>query len=314
MTPPILVDRDEPGLIAVAMTTWTLDTLRALDLKYAKEGVHLHQRPFRAATEILGSAFSMGVGGNPEVHKIMAAYEAMIPEVNSSWPGMGIGLAAVVDQVRKVTVPVVFGERLLEPWSALGFPSQEAWWTWCREDERIAAGTAFAFADLLDLTYGLDELNGSSGADLELWKMATSNLADAANNLPTAFGVDSVLQPICLVAELSMKAALVRNGADPKSFGKKGGEGHDLKRLSARLAAETPHRDDPLITEIVARMPPYVDSRYRPAGLTRLDVVRLATGVQYIAASTVRRFSDRDFAGESETGAWPAPRPQMFPA
>jgi hypothetical protein len=296
------------------MTKWTLETLRALDLKYAKEGVHMHQRPFRAATEILGSAFSMGIGGNPEVQKIMAAYEAMIPEVNSSWPGMGIGLAAVIDQVRKVTVPVVFGECTLEPWSALGFPSKEAWWMWCREDERIAAGTAFAFADLLDLTYGLDELSGGNGADLELWKMATSNLADAANNLPTTFSVDSVVQPICLVAELSMKAALVRNGAGPTSFGKKGGEGHDLKKLSARLAAERPHSNDPLISEIVARMPPYVGSRYKPAGLTRLGVVQLATGVQFIAASTVRRFSHRDFAGDSETSEWPAPRPQMFPA
>lgn len=294
------------------MTEWTLDTLRALDLKYANEGVHMHQRPFRAATEILGAAFSMGAGGNPEVQKIMAAYEAMIPEVNSSWPGMGIGLAAVVDQVRKVTVPVVFGERALEPWAALGFPSQEAWWSWCREDERLAAGTAFAFADLLDLTYGLDDLKGGSGADLELWKMATSNLADAANNLPTTFSVDSVLQPICLVAELAMKAALVRNGEDPSSFGRKGGEGHDLTKLSSRLATEKPHRDDARIADIVGRMPAYVGSRYKPAGLTRLDVVRLALGVQFIAASTVRRYSDRDYAQPMETGEWPAPRPALF--
>ena len=294
------------------MKTWNLETLRALDLKYAKEGLHMHQRPFRAAMEILGSAFSMGAGGNPEVQKIMAAYEAMIPEVNSSWPGMGIGLAAVFDQVRKVTVPVVFGEQALEPWSALGFPSKEAWWLWCREDERLAAGTAFAFADLLDLTYGLDDLKDGSSADLELWKMATSNLADAANNLPTTFSVDSVLQPICLVAELAMKAALVRNGADPKSFGQKGGEGHDLKKLSSRLATEKPHRDDAHIADIVARMPAYVGSRYKPAGLTRLDVVRLALGVQFIAASTVRRYSDRDFAQPMETGDWPAPRPPLF--
>lgn len=272
----------------------------------------MHQRPFRAAMEILGPAFSMGVGGNPEVQKIMATYEAMIPEVNSSWPGMGIGLAAVVDQVRKVTVPVVFGERMLEPWGALGFPSKEAWWLWCRENERIAAGTAFAFADLLDLTYGLDDLKGGEGADLELWKMATSNLADTANTLPATFSVDSVLQPICLVAELSMKAALVRNGADPKAFGQKGGEGHDLVKLSLRLAKELPHREDPQICVITARMPHYVGSRYKPAGMTRLDVVRLAGGVQFVAASTVRRFSDRDFAAESETGSWPAPRPLWF--
>ena len=83
--------------------------------------------------------------------------------------------------------------------------------------------------------------------------MATSNLADAANNLPTAFSVDSVLQPICMTVELSLKAALVRNGADPNSF--KGPAGHDLGKLADRLAAETPHRDDASIREVINHMP-----------------------------------------------------------
>lgn len=293
------------------MTKWTLDTLRALDLEYAKEGVYLHQRPFRAAVDILGPQFSIGVGGNPEVRKIMDAYEQMVPEVNASWPGMGIGLVAVVDQVRKVTVPVVFGEVSLLVWRALGFDSQQAWWSWCREDERIGATTHFAFADLHDLTFGLDDLRGSSGDDLVLWKMASSNLADAANNLPTAFSVDSVLQPICMVAELSLKAALVRNGADPDSF--RGPDGHKLAKLAARLANEIPHRHDVLIAEVIAKLPPYVNSRYKPAGLVRLDVVRLALGVQFVAAATVRRFGTRDLAAMMEAGGWPAPRPSLFP-
>lgn len=140
--------------------------------------------------------------------------------------------------------------------------------------------------------------------------MATSNLADAANNLPTAFSVDSVLQPICMVAELSLKAALVRNGADPYSF--KGKDGHDLAKLADRLAVELPHRDDPRVKELIDRLPPYVASRYKPAGLSRFDVVRLALGVQFVAASTVRRSSDRDLAAELETGGWPAPRPPLF--
>ncbi|MDB5700536.1 MAG: hypothetical protein JWL66_735 [Sphingomonadales bacterium] len=292
------------------MTIWTIETLRALDLTYARKGVHLHQRPFHAAVDILGNQFSMGVGGNPEVQKIMAAYAEMIPEVNSAWPGMGIGLAAVVDQVRKVTMPVVFGEQMLEPWQALGFADANAWWTWCREDERIAAETHFAFADLLDLTYGLDDIRDGTGADLELWQMATSNLADAANNLPTAFSVDSILQPICMVAELSLKAALVRGGADPKSF--KGKDGHDFGKLADRLASERAHRDDASVRDVIAHLPPYVDSRYKPAGLSRLDVVRLTVGVQFLAASTVRRFSDRNFAAAIETGEWPTPRPPLF--
>jgi HEPN domain-containing protein len=293
------------------MTNWAKDTLRALDLKYAEQGVHLHQRPFRAAVDILGPAFSMGVGGNPEVQKIMAAYAEMIPEVDANWPGMGIGLAAVVDQVRRVVVPVVMGgPGSIEVWQGLGFPDDKAWWLWCRENEDHSARTSFAFADLHDLTYGLDDMRGGSGAELTLWKMATSNLADAANNLPTAFSVDSVLQPICMTAELSIKAALVRNGANPTSF--KGKDGHDLKKLVDRLATETPHRDDALTRDVVAHLPPYVDSRYAPAGLTRLEVVGLAIGVQFLAASTVRRFSDRDIAAQMETGGWPAPRRPFF--
>jgi hypothetical protein len=41
-------------------------------------------------------------------------------------------------------------------------------------------------------------------------------------------------------------------------------------------------------------------SRYKPAGLSRLQVVRLALGVQFIAASTLRRISGVDFAAEME--------------
>lgn len=295
------------------MTKWTNETLRALDVKFAERGLHLHQRPFHAAIEILGSSFSVGVGGNPEVKRIMDAYAEMIPEVEANWPGVGIGLAAVVDQVRRVVVPVVFGgSQQISVWKGLGFASDEEWWRWCREDRELAARSSFAFADLHDLTYGLDDMKGGTGRELTLWKMATSNLADAANNLPTAFSVDSVLQPICMTAELSLKAALVKNGADPNSF--KGRDGHDLAKLMAKVALETPHRDDAIATDVVGHLPPYVASRYAPAGLNRLAVVRLAVGVQFLAASTIRRFSDRDIAAQMESGGWPAPRPSLFPS
>ena len=293
------------------MSSWTKDTLRLLDLKYAEQGLHLHQRPFHAAMDILGTAFIMGIGGNPEVSKIMDAYAEMIPEVGANWPGMGVGLAAVVDQVRRFIVPVVLGSPgSISVWSALGFASQEEWWHWCREDHDMAARTHFAFADIHDLTYGIDDMRSVTGPDLTLWTMATSNLADAANGLPTTFSVDTILQAVCMTAELSLKAALVKNGADPNSF--KGKDGHDLAKLMTRLTAEIPHRDDAIATDVVAHLPPYVASRYAPAGLSRLQVVRLALGVQFLAASTVRRFGDRDLAAAMETGGWPAPRRPLF--
>jgi hypothetical protein len=290
------------------MASWTLETLRELDLLYAEQGIHPHQRSFRAARDILREGFVIGVGGNPEVDRIMAAYDAMMPEAKTNWPGMGTGIAAVVDQVRRITAPVIFGTVSLSAWKGLGFDSEGEWWRWCREDQQFASRTLFAFADVLDLTYGFDELKKGGRQGVLLWQMAASNVSDFSNILPRTFSVESVIQPICLAVELSLKAVLVDGGADPASFRKRGGEGHDLVRLAERVATDFPHRDDSQAREIAAAMPTYVDSRYAPAGLSRLHVVRLALGAQFIAASAVRRRSRCDLAAKMEQGGWPAPR------
>lgn len=118
-----------------------------------------------------------------EVKRIMDAYATMMPEVDTNWPGAGIGLVASVDQVRKTVFPVVFGQNLLQPWQMTGFSSAEEWWNWCRQDRTIAAEVAFAAADLHDLTMGLNEIEQGNTSAMTLWKMARSNLEDAANTL-----------------------------------------------------------------------------------------------------------------------------------
>lgn len=290
---------------------WTVDDLRRLDLKYAQEGVLPHRRAFRAAVELLGPAFQIvSMGPNPAVKEIMDAWAALFPDAANSWSGMGVGLAASVDQVRKFTAPVGYGQVSIEPWRVLGFACPADWETWCRSDRDIAAESCFAVADLLDFSYGVDDLQGSAPEAQTLWHMAGSNLGDIANALPSTFSVDTIIQPVCLVAELSIKAALVHNGASPNDF--RGPRGHDLSGLSRRMMAEMPHRDDVLVPLVVNQLPPYVASRYSPSGLTRLSVVRLALAVQFLAATTVRRLSTRDLAGDISGDGWPAPRPPFF--
>jgi hypothetical protein len=295
--------------ILKAMANWTDKDLLNLDAKYAASGVAHHARPLCAAIEILGSKdLIFAILPNPETNKIVERYRELVPEVSSTWPGLGIGIAASVDQVRKVVVPVPFGRNYVQVWQMLGFSNEIEWWKWCREDRHIAAETAFAAADMNDFAHGLNEIEHNGKADaLTLWKMARSNLEDTANTLPATFSVDSITQPICMVVELSLKALLVWNGADPESFS--GRKGHDLKRLSERMAKESRHRDDPLMADVIAMLPHYVDSRYSPAGLQRLKVVRLALGAQFIFASTLRRVAPTDLAAQFETGGWPAPRP-----
>jgi hypothetical protein len=236
----------------------------------------------------------------------------MIPEVKTTWPGAGIGLIASIDQVRKAIFPVVFGSTVLQPWQMTGFSSAEEWWSWCRHDKKIAAGVAFAGADLHDFTTGLNHLKRANEAAETLWQMAQSNIEDVANTLPLSFSNNTVLQPICMIAELSMKAALVWDGIDPESF-RKGKGGHNLALLAQRMAAARPHNDDSCIRSVVASLPPYVEARYKPAGLKRLQVVRLALGVQFIAASSVRRITAVDLASQlaAETD-WFGPRDPFY--
>lgn len=291
------------------MSNWTDQDILRLDAEFAEAGIAMHARPMRAAMSLLGSGFVIGTLGNPEVDRITQAYRRLFPQVDQAWPGKGVGLAASIDTVRKTTVAVIFGTCSISVHKGLGFETHEEWVNWCRGDAAIAVCSAFAFADLYDLAYGVNPRTDQPSADL--WRMALSNLEDVANILPGGFSVDSVLQPICLTAELSMKAALVDLGEDPKLLARRD-VGHDHKELARRLAARRPHRDDPIVAAVAAALPDYVGSRYKSAGLTRLAVVKLALGTQFIAASAARRLGDQDFAGEMEQDQWPGPRKAAF--
>lgn len=292
------------------MTTWSEEDLQRIDRQYAQAGVAFHARPLRAAMDILGSQFVMGVGGNPEVEQIAEMYRRLFPQVDRIWPGLGIGLAASVDDVRRVTVAVVFGTCAVSVHEALGFNSHEEWARWCRNDRIVAACSSFAFADLYDLTYGIDEIDRNSPS-AEYWKLALSNLEDVTNILATGFSVTSVIQPICLAAELAMKASLIHMGVDPAALARRD-VGHKHEILAGRMTKLRPHRDDPFVRRIAAELPDYVQSRYQSAGLNRLSVVKLALGVQFMAASAVRRIGSRDVASAMEQDSWPGPRQLAF--
>lgn len=292
------------------MSNWTDQDILRLDAEFARAGIAMHARPLRAAMSILGGNFAIGVFGTPDVERIVQAYRRLFPHVDQAWPGKGVGIAASVDTVRKVTVAVIYGTCSISLHGGLGFETHEQWLRWCRNDPTIAACSAFAFADIYDLIYGVDGRTAQSPTDY--WRMALSNLEDVANILPGGFSVDSVLQPICLTAELSLKAALADLGVDPRTLAGRG-VGHNHGELARRLASHHPHRDDAIVAAVAAALPNYVDSRYRAAGLTRLTVVQLALGVQFIAASAARRVGDRDFARDLEQDTWPgARRPDFY--
>jgi hypothetical protein len=278
---------------------WNNATLQALDLKLAEANVRPHARPIWAAQEILGSNFSFG---SHEVKAITDAYAALFPHIVDTWPGAGVGLVASGDNVRRVILAVQFGSPgPVDLWRALDFETMEDWQEWCRHDLNIAARAAYAFADLADFSDGLNALEHINDNAVELWDAVASNLADVGTSLPTATGVGSLVQPVHLIAELSLKAALRYVGVNP-------GRTHDLVGLALKLAQAKPHRDDVMIASSVKHFPDYVESRYKMANLSRLDVVRRALAAQFVAGSSVRRFSPVDLALVMERDQWPGSR------
>ena len=193
----------------VAVANWTDKDLHRLDVELAKKGVARHARAFHAAMEILGPEFSMGIGGNPQVNAIIADYNRLFRNSDRSWPGKGIGLVTSVDDVRKVTVPVVFGTCNIIVSEGLGFKNHEEFSRWCRYDAEIALKAAFAFADVFDLAYGRDEVANASPEAVEAWTLALSQLEMTTNALIGGFDLAALPQSICMTVELSLKAALM---------------------------------------------------------------------------------------------------------
>lgn len=275
---------------------WTRADIERLDRKYADEDVPPHQRPLKAAHELLGSSFQLGFGAGTDVSDICRMYEDLFPEVRATWPGSIIGLCASRDRVRKVTFGIVFGMPTIPVWQGLGFSSYEDWSNWCRNDPAIADGTALSFADIHDLMDGAAVMRSASATAAERWKMTTGYLEEVANSLPTASHVDAVVQTLSLVAELACKSALLHLGMTDQQLIARP-FGHDVPALVRRLSSMKPHRDDDLVLRVAEQLPPFVNSRYAAASLSRLQVARLAIGVQFIAASAVRRLlPERDLA------------------
>lgn len=282
------------------MIEFTDNDILRLDERFAHEDIPFHARPFRAAKEILGNEFSIGVGGNPQVGQIELAYARLIPEVRFTWPGMGTGLIASMDRVKKVTIGVVLGTGNITIDKGLGFSSHQEWAVWCRGDPKIAERSAFAFADMHDLVYGINR-----GATQEntstFWGLATEQLKLVAEGLSQSGSIGSaVLQPICLTAELAMKGTLLHLGVPEKDLKNKILFGHNLNKLGERMTKEKSHRDDPLLLSALGKFPDYVGDRYRETQLSRLEIIALALDAQFVAASSVRRISGEDMAANLE--------------
>ncbi len=171
------------------------------------------------------------------------------------------------------------------------------------------ARSLFAFADMHDLVYGIDELKTfAQTRAFELWCKATEQLATTTSRLAASGAPgEAILQTIGLTTELALKGSLLHLGVPEDSLSKRG-YGHNYQALANKLIEMQPHRDDCMLRSVVNKLPDYVESRYHYTGVTRLQIVELALGAQFAAASAVRRISRRDIAAQVEAHGGPRSR------
>lgn len=294
------------------MIAFTDDDILTLDERYAAEGIPFHARPLHAATDLLSEQLMIDVLRHPQVEEVRQAYARLIPEVEFTWPGMGTGLAASIDRVRKVIIGVVYGSVPITVFEGLGFTSHEEWGAWCRGRGDIAARSAFAFADMHDLVYGIDHYRSLENVKT-FWGLAADQLRLVAESLSQSGAISSaVLQPISLAAELAMKGTLLHLGIPEQDLRNRKLYGHNLENLAQTMTQKNGHRDDPLLLSALSKFPDYVGDRYRETTLSRMEVIALALDAQFVTASAVRRISGEDLALQLET-AWPGPRGNFFP-
>ncbi|WP_054878350.1 hypothetical protein [Yersinia similis] len=277
--------------------------INKLDKEYARKGVPFHQRPLQAVMDILNISSVIGAIEHPQFNYIVNIYGQLIPETIVTWPGMGTGLVTSIDRVKSFTMGIAYGCPEINVDRGLGFDSHEQWSSWCRNDRKIVADSYFAYADAYDLIYGIDDLSHSANPDvIALLDLTASNLEVIAHTLPNTYISGSVIQPICMTVELALKGVLIHLGLSKSEIINLG---HDHTALWESLISKAGHRDDVLIKNIIKRFPDYIDSRYKRSELSRIQTVKLALGAQFIAASTLRRVTQRDLALTMELNNFP---------
>jgi len=278
------------------MIQFSNDDLFRLDREFAEQDIPLHARPFRAAESLLGGNFSLGpFHTGDDVDEICKAYRELFPDADF-WPGAGKGLVASIDRVRTITLPIVLGEYRIEIDRGLGFKNRIQWSVWCRNDHDIGLRSAYAFADVHDLSRGTDMLTHGTNSHSYLQR-SRQHLADVAASLSLSGAAsEAALQHIILICELSLKAILLHLGMTVKEL--KDNFGHSLPELAREVSRLSPHSDDEEMIRACEAMPSLVASRYSTTGVSRLKIIQLALASQFVAAAAVRRLGFEDLSSQ----------------
>jgi hypothetical protein len=227
---------------------------------------------------------------------LMDIYRRLYPSGDFSMPALLVGGVALRDLMYPVHVHVGYGTFSVEPLKCIQITQEELNLIFRHYPEQ-GWRAFYSVCDLWDFGYGTADLISYGSPARDLLNNARSSVVATPRILSGIIDIDSAVQTACLTAELSMKAALTHLGWTEQELRKLS---HHLTKLAEALIGTKPTLNDDRLRIACTKFPNYVESRYSPHGLTRLELMALAMRAQFVAADAIRRVADRNLAGDME--------------
>lgn len=272
----------------------------ALDRDLMEQDVPLYARPFHIVSEWMRINGIEGDWLASEIWEpLMAEYKTLYSSGDFALPSMAVGGVAFRDKMYLARVNMAYGSASIVPLNLIEIPATELEIIFHSYPDEIWRGI-YSVADLVDFSFGIDDLKGQVIDADELWNNARAAIAATARTLAGDQDYDSAVQSACLAAELAMKGCLAFLGW---SEGQRRKAGHRLIDLAEAIIASKPTLNDGRLRLACAGFPDYVQTRYKPHCLTKLQMLTLGMRSQFVAAEALRHISLRDFGATVEASS-----------
>lgn len=271
-----------------------------VDDELIQKGIEPFQRPlhtYSTITQRLKPGSSITLEHDPLFNAVNQIYKELYRLTDLVMPPIHIGTFMFRDVFFPIRIPVIFGSLAINPVDFLiDVPNTQKRWLF--NDQKTALTFLDQVIDLIDFTYGLDDLKKMGklpSKTVEWWDLAKQHLEAAAAILLGSFNKYAVIQNCCLSTELLLKGSLMAKGVDEKTLAdNKKGYGHDLKNLVNKTADYLPNLNRETLLFVVQQLPHYVQSRYETQNFSRLDLGRFMMNTQFISGEILRQFSNRN--------------------
>lgn len=268
-----------------------------VDDELIQKGIEPFQRWFSAyliIAERLKPGSSCILECDPLFKSVNQIYKELYRSTDLEMPPMYMGAFMFRDVFFPLGIPHIYGSPAINPIDFLiDVPDIQKRWLF--NDQQTALTFLDQVIDLMDFTYGLDDLGQMgkiSDKTVELWDLAKQQMEAASATLLGSFNKYAVIQNCCIATELLLKGALITFGFDEKTLRKQ--YGHNFKKLVNTSYQHLSNLDKETLLFVVDQFPDYVKSRYEAQKFSRLDIGKFLMNTQYISGEILRQFSDRN--------------------